>query len=169
MAFADLIFRIDEDMKRGPIMRKRSGFTLVELMIVVAIIGILATIAIPDFLKLQAKSKQAEAKMNLGAIYTAEIAYYAEASTYAGGNVAFQLLRWEPESVNVTRYAYLIDNSMIAPLFHPPATLPSPPPVSASSFTVYAAGNIDTDLLVDVWTINDARILKNTYSDIHND
>ena len=56
----------------------KKGFTLIELMIVVAIIGILAAIAIPNFLRFQAKSKQSEAKTNLGGIFTAEIAYFGE-------------------------------------------------------------------------------------------
>jgi len=51
-------------------LKGKKGFTLIELMIVVAIIGILAAIAIPNFLKFQAKSKQSEAKSNLGAIFT---------------------------------------------------------------------------------------------------
>ena len=53
-------------------LRSKKGFTLIELMIVVAIIGILAAIAIPNFLRFQAKSKQSEAKTNLGGIFTAE-------------------------------------------------------------------------------------------------
>jgi type IV pilus assembly protein PilA len=59
-----------------------AGFSLIELMIVVAIIGILATIAIPNFNRFQAKSKQSEAKGNLTGIYTAEKSFYAEWSQY---------------------------------------------------------------------------------------
>ena len=58
------------------------GFSLVELMIVVAIIGVLAAIAIPQFSKLQAKAKQSEAKMNLVYIHTTEHAYFVEQNTY---------------------------------------------------------------------------------------
>ena len=59
-------------------LKSKKGFTLIELMIVVAIIGILAAIAIPNFLKFQAKSKMSEAKTNLGAIYTGQISYFGE-------------------------------------------------------------------------------------------
>ena len=65
-------------------LRKQEGFTLIELMIVVAIIGILAAIAIPNFLTYQLKSRQAEAKTNLQAIKTSEIAFQAERGCYLG-------------------------------------------------------------------------------------
>lgn len=58
--------------------RKQEGFTLIELMIVVAIIGILAAIAIPNFLQYQMKSRQSEAKTNLGAIKTSEVSWQGE-------------------------------------------------------------------------------------------
>ncbi len=60
----------------------RDGFTLIELMIVVAIIGILATIAVPQYNKFVAKSKQVEAKIGLGSIYTAEKSFQTENSSF---------------------------------------------------------------------------------------
>jgi len=64
-------------------LKKQQGFTLIELMIVVAIIGILAAIAIPNFLKFQLRSKASEGKINLAAIRTAQESYFAEVGSYS--------------------------------------------------------------------------------------
>lgn len=57
---------------------KKSGFTLIELMIVVAIIGILAAIAIPKFAELIRKSSEGASKGNLGSIRSALSIYYGD-------------------------------------------------------------------------------------------
>ena len=83
-------------------MKKKEGFTLIELMIVVAIIGILAAIAIPNFLKFQLRSKAGEGKLNLSGIRTAQESYFAETGTFqmwgstpnAVGTVGSQKAAW---------------------------------------------------------------------------
>ena len=64
-------------MRKG--MKAKRGFTLIELMIVVAIIGILAAIAIPKFADLIRKSNEGATKGNLGSIRSALSIYYGDA------------------------------------------------------------------------------------------
>ena len=62
--------------------KQNKGFSLIELMVVVAIIGILATVAVPNFMRFQSKAKQSNAKVELSAIYTAEQAFFTEHNSY---------------------------------------------------------------------------------------
>jgi type IV pilus assembly protein PilA len=109
------------------IFRKRRGFTLIELMIVVAIIGILAAIAIPNFIKFQAKSKQSEAKANLKGLFTAEKSYYGEHDGYSND---FNVVGFAPEGGN--RYAYsLLAMPAVTPVASPAATVAALTPANA--------------------------------------
>ena len=63
--------------------RKSSGFTLLELLIVVIIVGVLATIAMPQFSKMTKRFRTAEADNTIGAILTAQLVYYQENAAFA--------------------------------------------------------------------------------------
>ena len=78
-------------------------------MVVVAIIGILAAIAVPNFIRFQARSKQAEAKTNLKAAFSGQRARYAESERYSThmGDIGFA-----PERGN--RYSYDLGDVAIA-------------------------------------------------------
>ena len=165
------------------IRKLQKGFTLIELMIVVAIIGILAAIAIPNFIKFQARSKQSEAKANLKAIFTAQKAYFQEKDHFSSftGDIGY-----EPERNN--RYAYFLDSTTVTQESRTGASITPGATYTgvavdvfkygsansagaiptgggcdgaanvigtpATSFTAAAVGNIDADTTMDVWTVS---------------
>ncbi|MCO4754983.1 MAG: type II secretion system protein [Bacteriovoracaceae bacterium] len=82
-------------------MNDQSGFTLVELMIVVAIIGVLSAVAVPNFKKYQAKAKTSEAKVQLAAAYTAQQAFFGDFGIY---HTCLSYMGYEPINEFNSRY-----------------------------------------------------------------
>ena len=141
----------------------RKGFTLIELMIVVAIIGILAAIAIPNFLKFQAKAKQSEAKNNLSAIYTAQISIFGETNAFG---TTFDAIGWSTEGT--TRYEYFLASGETTGSVSG-LTMPTGVAATTTAFTAGATGNIDTETTwYDMWTVNDKKNLNNVSNDVNN-
>jgi len=157
-------------------LRKQEGFTLIELMIVVAIIGILAAIAIPNFIAYQAKSKQSEAKVSLGAIFTSAVAYQAESvpQTYLPATIG--QIGWMPSGTPRFSFWYAttagptpFSGGSLATLPCNVTTVPAvgaPVAASTTGFTTGSKGNIDGDAACDEWTMNDQRTLVNSNNDV---
>lgn len=82
-------------------LNNQSGFTLVELMIVVAIIGVLSAVAVPNFKKYQAKAKTSEAKVQLAAAYTAQQAFFGDFGIY---HHCLAYMGYEPINERPSRY-----------------------------------------------------------------
>jgi len=136
--------------------RSQKGFTLIELMIVVVIIGILAALAIPRFMRATTKSKQSEAKNILKQVYAMERAYRQEKDVYwipAGAASAATPNAFGQIGIEImasARYTYTITST----------------DGGATDFTATGTSAIlDDDVKVDTWTINDQGILACTSDD----
>jgi type IV pilus assembly protein PilE len=126
--------------------KKSAGFTLIELMIVVVIIGILAALAIPRFMKASAKSKTTEAQLILKQIYTMERSYKQQFDEYSDDLVAIGV-----EIPPNAKYTYTIESA------------------DATSFLAqadWAAPGLDDDDTPDTWTIDEDGTISHTSDDL---
>ena len=126
-----------------PSTRKRfHGFSLIEVMIVVVIIGILAGLAYPNLEKYLKRAHQTEAKTNLSAIYTAQKIYFTLHQSYADDINKLDL------SLAQGLYTFTIQEA------------------SKITFKAQAKGNIDNDDALDIWTIDQDKNLRYTIDDV---
>jgi type IV pilus assembly protein PilA len=77
-------------IKGGSVMKKERGFTLIELLIVIAIIGVLAAIAIPQFASYRSRAFDAAAQADLRNAMTAQEAYFTDNETYSSTRAALE-------------------------------------------------------------------------------
>jgi len=148
-------------------MRKQQGFTLIELMIVVAIIGILAAIAIPNFLRYQAQARQAEARTNLGGIFVAEVSFFGENTRFSDfAEIGFTLAgtsnRYTYRAMLTTAVAGVVSGGAVGIINSGiGAIAPDNTVIAAASsgfgFTATAVGNLDNDPTIDQWHVNDLK------------
>lgn len=179
-------------VKRGAALRAAgtvSGMSLVELLIVLAIMGILATVAIPRYVTLRQRAQQSEAKANLPAILLSERAHFAEFDTFTDD---LSRLSWRPEGAPKYLYGFASDavpqpsgvndsaelaasgygsyrTDQMVDAFGIPLTETNLPAgcEAGSELIICAAGNIDNDGALDQWT-QTTKTLRNVSSDIVN-
>ena len=119
----------------------RKAFTLIELLIVVAIIAILAAIAVPNFLEAQTRSKASRMKSDMRSIATAIESYHVDNNKYPlGYNTTTP--RWGLTQLS-TPIAYMT-NPLIPDVFMPPGAVPFTPPSAYDLAVQYSLRGTDT-------------------------
>ncbi|MGZ3726031.1 MAG: type IV pilin protein [Pseudobdellovibrio sp.] len=117
----------------------KKGFSMIELMVVVAIIGVLAAIGIPQYSKFQAKARQSEAKLSLAALFTAEESFRQEWNQFSVtlNNIGF--------SVQGSRLRYLTGFASGAGCTNYSTTNGAPTEVTTNASTWSDGANVNTN------------------------
>jgi len=123
-------------------MKNRGGFTMVELVIVIAIVGVLAAIAMPTYFDFIKKAKRVEAQQALSEVAKKEGIHLFDNDVYSNDLIAI--------GFDMDRLKYY--NVSIILLPH-------------DKFLAIAMGNIDRDALLDVWIIDETTNLVHVVED----
>ena len=141
------------------------AFTLIELMIVVAIIGILSAIAIPNFVAMQLRSKRSEMPTNVEGIRTAELAFFNQYDSFVScsavpsdgyaqgapkdiGNLTgtgFDTIGWAPDGKVYAQYEATSDTDIPPPPGDSTRSAQARQSSSGPGFDVSAVADIDQD------------------------
>ncbi len=170
------------------------GFSLIELMMVVVIIGFLAGVGIPEYQKVLMKARQSEARSLLSAMYTAQKAFYSEWNQYYGdfNAVGYGL------NGDLGYHVGFGSAGFSGPVTHPSALYKSRPPVvrlasdfcpangtngctvvkaktqatvaatvaNENDFLFGATSNLDDDTALDRWSIDENKVFLQQEDDI---
>lgn len=146
-------------------LEKQGGYTLIELMVAMAILVVLAGIAIPTYMRYQAKARQAEAATNLGAIFVTETAFFGESSRYsnfteAGFSLAAASNRFtyraeQTDPVGLATGAVQVISAAIGPVT--PDNTIVPARSNLREFSATATANLDEDTTIDQWHVDDRK------------
>jgi type IV pilus assembly protein PilA len=137
---------------------KLRGFSLLELMIVIAIIAFLAMIAVPNFSRFLAKAKRTEAYMNLSSVYAAQKAYWAEHGKYSDVLFGEGGIGWKPEGQFNYTYGFAGGSEGVNYFTGKLGTSSSALSIAkadANSFIVAAAADIDGDGKLDIVAVDE--------------
>jgi prepilin-type N-terminal cleavage/methylation domain-containing protein len=126
-------------------MKRQNGFTLIEMLVTIAVMSLIVVIALPQYSRYVAKARQPDAQGQLMAIRQAQEIYKLQYGTYTSATAG--LSGWQN---TVGRYTFTITAA------------------SATTFGASATGNIDSDATNDVWTIDQDGTLLNTTNDVIN-
>ena len=128
----------------------------------VALVGVMAAVAIPNFIKFQARARQSEGKAQLRALYTAMHAAHVTNGSYP---TSFADSDWRPE--DVSRYTYVLGNDVLQATQGGPYEARLETYVRDGQFKAAALSNVDGDSTLDIWTIDETGTLVNVSDDVN--
>jgi len=135
--------------------RSRSGgFTLVELMIVVAIVGVLSSIAIPSLQDYARRARRSEAFLNLAGIYKAQKVYFTEQGMYGADfdEIGFEIsgaMPLDSTTIQSQYYTYTMEALDVDE-------------VAQANYSAVATGDLDPgDAMLDIIMIESGVVIKN--------